>query len=260
MTIKTSKFKGEPMYRSPSWSYLDGNFGKDVLKEYIGRVNKDYNVRASRPNPLKTALKNTWNQSNKSGIISSNPFSIVLINKIISGGGLRTASIKDLYKLGKEWDSLKDNYVDVALALTNGTNNYLGKNLLSQLGRLDSRCVRESCEEQPILLNLNSLDLVKDSRSRYGLSFRIKKDIRLDDLADNNLISVMNKQETFSPEENGFCRTFWQFEKGHGLQKKIGITSEYCRDPNKKYEDNLTGMCNCIKIICVCDKKIVTED
>ena len=170
MANKFPKFYGKPMIEIPATvpvaNFLGGYFGKEFLKEYNGRVEKDYN----NSNKLKV-LKY------ENGVVKgSNVFAVVLANQldIMKEQGLKTANQSDLEKILKTKAlTLNGQYEDSGLCLRSegDPNEYLAQHLMTQLkarGKV----------KLPVILNLNDLELIKDSNSNYGLAFKLKKDAK----------------------------------------------------------------------------------
>ena len=180
------KFNGKPLIEVPkeypTIGFLEGDFGKEVLNEYKGRA-KDYN------NQHLDIL------SYKDNIVQgSNPFAIVLMNKVLNEEGLKTASQSDLGKAIK-LNALNFNgtYEDTALILRNenNPNSYLAKHLMKQIKE------RNKNAKTPIMITLNQLELVKDSNSDYGLAFKLKEGA---ELYEN--VKILNKETgNFSSED-----------------------------------------------------------
>src|SRR3989344_8991572 len=82
---------------------LKGQFGKDFLQEYNGRVKRDYdNV---------SALKVLSFDDSKDQVVGSNPFAVVLANQILKPMGIRTATQAELEQiLNQGTIDFKDNY------------------------------------------------------------------------------------------------------------------------------------------------------
>ena len=164
MANRLPKFYGKPMIEIPVANFLEGDFGKESLKEYNGRVEKDYND-SSNLNVLKY----------EDGIVKgSNHFAVVLANSILGQEGLRTANQADLEKiLRAKALTLKGQYEDSGLCLrtTDNPNEYLAENLMKQLKpRTKVRL--------PVMLNLTDLELVNDSSSNYRLAFKLKENAK----------------------------------------------------------------------------------
>src|SRR3989344_3254851 len=92
----------------PQVDFLQGDFGRAVLEEYQGRMKADYN-NARALNVLS---------SSDNLIVGSNPFAVVLVNQIIRGQGLRTATPAELERvLRVNALSLEGTYEDSVLVL-----------------------------------------------------------------------------------------------------------------------------------------------
>jgi len=191
MANKLPKFYGKPMIEIPAIvpvaNFLEGDFGKEFLKEYKGRVEKDYNDSDSL-NVLKY----------DNGIVKgSNHFAVVLANAILSQEGLRTANQADLEKiLRAKTLTLNGQYEDSGLCLRSESspNEYLAKQLMTQLkarGKV----------KLPVILNLNDLELIKDSNSNYGLAFKLKKDAK--SIYAPQLDNKNNQRKFSQTDENG---------------------------------------------------------
>jgi len=144
------------------YNFLKGDFGKEFLKEYNERVKIDYGN-----NPNLHVLKQEGDI-----VKGSNIFAVVLANKILIPELLRTAVQADLEKilhngaLGYDCNT----YCDSGLILRDvkhGPNRYLANKLYEQLK------LRNSGINLPILINPYDLNLVKDSDSDYGISFKL---------------------------------------------------------------------------------------
>ena len=167
MSAIKQKFNGKPLIEVPkeylTIGFLEGDFGKEVLNEYKGRA-KDYN-------------KHLDILSYKYNIVQgSNPFAVVLMNKVLNEEGLKTASQSDLEKAIKlNALSLNGTYEDTALILRNenNPNSYLAKHLMKQVKERNKKA------KTPIMITLNQLELVNDTASEYGLAFKLKEDAEI---------------------------------------------------------------------------------
>ena len=167
MSAIKPKFNGKPLIETPkkhpTIGFLEGDFGKSVLEEYKGR-SKDYN-------------KHLDILSYKDNIVQgSNPFAVVLMNKVLNEEGLKTASQSDLEKALKlNALNLNGTYEDTALILRNenNPNSYLAKHLMKQIKE------RNKNAKTPIMITLNQLELVNDTASEYGLAFKLKEDAEI---------------------------------------------------------------------------------
>ena len=167
MSAIKPKFNGKPLIEIPkeypTIGFLERDFGKSVLEEYKGR-SKDYN-------------KHLDILSYKDNIVQgSNPFAVVLMNKVLNEEGLKTASQSDLEKAIKlNALSLNGTYEDTALILRNenNPNSYLAKHLMKQVKERNKKA------KTPIMITLNQLELVNDTASEYGLAFKLKEDAEI---------------------------------------------------------------------------------
>src|SRR3989344_4665243 len=184
MSAIKQKFNGKPLIEVPkeypTIGFLEGDFGKEVLNEYKGRA-KDYN-------------KHLDILSYKYNIVQgSNPFAVVLMNKVLNEEGLKTASQSDLEKAIKlNALSLNGTYEDTALILRNenNPNSYLAKHLMKQVKERNKKA------KTPIMITLNQLELVNDTASEYGLAFKLKED------AEIIYAPILNDEdENFSSED-----------------------------------------------------------
>ena len=149
-------------------------------------------------------------------IKGSNPFYAVAVQERLPSN-MRVASQSDLEKALK-WQSLDLNriYADSALALRTGDNpnSYLAKNLINQIKKINSKT------KMPIMIPLFGLELVKDSNSNYGLSFKLKENAEIIyDLIlnkkDGNFSSDDINLETGLPRKLGQGnRDFWTRKSG----------------------------------------------
>jgi len=165
----TSKFKGIALVPKditfPEAGFLEGKFGKEVLEEYKGRVKTDFNGN-SRLNVL----------SYNNGVVKgSNPFAVVLVNSILPED-MRTATPADLEKALQAGMDLRGTYQDSALVLRSedNPNSYLAKDLMKQV-----RHRKGTKAKMPVVIPLNGLDVVNDTESDYGLSFKLREDAQI---------------------------------------------------------------------------------
>jgi len=181
--IITSQFKGIPIVPKditfPEIGELRGDFGKEVLAEYNGRVKKDYGDAE--------ALKVLRYSDNV--VKGSNPFATVLVNSILPSG-LRTSTPADLERALQAGVDLKGTYTDSALVLRseNTSNAYLAKSLADQL-RLRGE------QKYPVMIPLTELDLVKDGCYDWDLTFKLK------DNAQVIHAPILDKSGNFSNED-----------------------------------------------------------
>lgn len=199
MENKLPEFRGKPLIEVPAFipsiNFLEGDFGKAVLKEYQGRVKTDYR---------DASVLGILSYDNHV-VAGSNPFAVVLVNQIVASEGLRTANPADLEKaLKANALHLKGQYEDTALVLrTEGNpNEYLAKDLMAQIK------ARNPKAKMPAMIPLSELELVADANSPQGLSFKIKDSAEV--FYD---LSVLNKDGDFSSGDIDF---------NTGLPKKTG--------------------------------------
>src|SRR3989338_6859252 len=167
MSAIKPKFNGKPLIEVPkeypTIGFLERDFGKSVLEEYKGR-SKDYN-------------KHLDILSYKDNIVQgSNPFAVVLMNKVLNEEGLKTVSQSDLEKAIKlNALNLNGTYEDTALILRNenNPNSYLAKDLMKQVKERNKKA------KTPIMITLNQLELVNDTASEYVLAFKLKEDAEI---------------------------------------------------------------------------------
>jgi len=152
-----------PVQQSPllinnvSYSFLEGDFGRQVLEEYNQIASKDYQG-ASALNVLSF---------DDNVVKGSNPFAFVLLNKILTQQKMRIATPADLEKcLEKGELDLKGTYGDSGLVFRSNKdpNKYLGIDLLKQI---------VAYPKIPFLIPLAGLDLRYDSNSPKDLSFQL---------------------------------------------------------------------------------------
>lgn len=194
-----SKFEGKPLIKLleiiPTAGFLDGNFGKDVLKEYQGRVKRDY---------AKAPVLNVLDYED--GVVKgSNPFAVVLVGSIVGQDGLRVATQADLERAIKcDALPLRGQYEDTGLVLRSEgePNSYLARHLMQQIR------ARNSKAEMPSVIPLSGLELVTDQNSPHGLAFKLK-----DNAAITYGASVLSKDGAFTSED---------VDETIGLPTKIG--------------------------------------
>ena len=153
--------QSSPLINNASYSFLEGDFGRQVLEEYNQIASKDYQG-ASALNVLSF---------DDNVVKGSNPFAFVLLNKILTQQKMRIVTPADLERcLEKGELDLKGTYGDSGLVLRseNNPNEYLAKNLALQLsGR------GYGVGDNPVMIQLAGLDLRYDSSSPHDLSFQL---------------------------------------------------------------------------------------
>lgn len=161
-----AEFKGRPLIEIPknipSYNFLEGDFGREVLREYNAKVKQDYN-----DNPNLRVLN-----FNEGIVKGSNSYSIFPIFEILSKYGLRNVSPGDVQKvINKDEDFLKGVYVDLGLVLrtVDAPNDYLAK----QLGKQAKDMGYKFSNSNPLVFKSSDLELIADEDSSSGLSFNI---------------------------------------------------------------------------------------
>ncbi len=196
MEIK-SEFKGTSLVPKdivfPQIAPLSGDFGKEVLAEYEGRMQRDYG---------NASALNVLNYSN--GVVNgSNQFAVVLVNQIVRENGMRTATPADLERALQVGVNLQGTYEDTALVLRSRAdpNSYLAGNLAEQI---NSRGKIKGT----VVVPLYGLDLVKDANSPHGLAFKLREDAQIIQAGKS-----LSREGNFTSED---------IDLETGLPKKIG--------------------------------------
>ena len=148
---------------STGLSFLVGEFGQAVLKEYEGRAKADY---------CNQKALNVLSYSGEEGIVNgSNPFAAVLVNQIVQPK-LHVATQADLERILKSVSlALQGIYEDSGLVLRSEgePNSYLARNLYTQIKE------RNKKQKLPVMIPLAGLELVNDQNSPHGLAFNLKE-------------------------------------------------------------------------------------
>ena len=202
-----------PLMNNANYSFLEGDFGKQVLKEYNQLVSRDYqgasalNVLSLEDNVVK----------------GSNPFAFVLLNEVLQNHGKWVARPVDLERaLEKEAINLKGTYGDSGLVLRSdgNPNQYLAKKLVSQV-----KGKGYNVEGDTVMIPLAGLGLVYDSNSPNDLYFQLTDSseiIYAPQLNKTNHNKKFNKADEkglpifgdnglrtlYSSESNGLCRLY----------------------------------------------------
>jgi hypothetical protein len=163
-----AEFKGNPLIEIPknipSYNFLTGDFGEEVLEEYNSKVKQYYQDNSN----LKV-----FNLNN--GIVTgSNSYSIFPMFEILSKYGLRNANPADVQKIiNKDKDFLRGVYVDLGLVLR--TENSPNEYLAMQLSKQAKDRKYEFSDSYPLVFKSSDLELIADNNSRSGLGFKIKE-------------------------------------------------------------------------------------
>jgi hypothetical protein len=200
--MKLPKFEGRSLVEIPksipTANILGGDFGKAVLQEYKQVAETKYKG-ADALDVL----------SYQDGVIKgSNPFAVVLVNQIVGQEGLRTATPADLEKairlnkVNQELGlNLRGTYEDTGLVLRSESepNEYLAKDVAKQIKARDVKL--------PVMIPLNGLELVNDSKSEHDLSFKLGGNAQVIHA------SILNKDGYFTSE---------MVDEQTGLPKQVG--------------------------------------
>jgi hypothetical protein len=161
-----TEFKGIPLIEIPknipSYNFLEGDFGREVLNEYNSVVKSNYKDNSN----LKVL-------NLKDGIVKgSNSYAVFLMNKILSKQGLRTANSADVQKVINNYDKfLSGVYADLGVVLRteDGANEYLA----GQLAKQSKDRKYKFSNSNPLVFKPSDLELITDSDSPSGLGFKI---------------------------------------------------------------------------------------
>lgn len=224
MVIKT-KFEGKYTFEVPKVvlevGFLGGEHGREVLQEYQGRVQKDFD---------NNIYLNVFSQEGDRVVKGSNAFSVALLNQILREEGLRTATPADFGEVVKTNAlDLRGSYEDAALNLrgTEGRNAYLAQNLQCQLDG------RTATQEVPLMLPLSGLEVVANTDSKYGLAFTPGEGARVIEApqlaAKNHGKKFTNVDMNGIPifDKNG-SRTFYALQEGlsgFALDRSLDLNS-----------------------------------
>ena len=197
MSTKTKPtFKGKALIEVPSVvpqiGYLEGDFGKEFLEEYKGRVDSDYNGNSAL-NVLRY---------NGSTVTGSNPFAVVLANQILRQEGLRTATQADLetaMRIGAM--DFRGTYEETGLFLRTEEDRDYSRNtpLAKDLGKqLKARGIKFS-PKNPVVIPLTDLELQR-AENNYGLTFKIR-DSTISEEADIYEVPILGEEGKFDSED-----------------------------------------------------------
>jgi hypothetical protein len=195
-----------PVLRGEVWK--DNEFGNAVLQEYNDRVRLDFDE-----NPFLKIFKMAG------GVVhGSNPFGVVLLDMIVRPE-LRVATPPDLQAIlearGKAADlpQIRGGYKDSAFALRSvkEPNSYLAEAFVEQL---DPKIA------WPVVIYLSGLELVKDSESPCGLSFKFTFYTHafhapiLEQSSDHFYNAKVDRKTGLPTELGGTGRYFYSTEEG----------------------------------------------
>ena len=154
--------KGVVITPSSDAFFLEGDYGKEFLKEYNGIVKIDYS-----DNSVLKVLN--WNEEGNI-VTGSSDYSVVLANKIFRDRGekVRTANSSDLAEILKAGRlDLKGYYEDAGLVLRTLTkvNEYLAGVLYEDIKQ------KKGNVKMPFMISLSDLELKIDPNSPSKLAF-----------------------------------------------------------------------------------------
>ena len=150
---------------SGTYSFLQGNFGKQFLKEYNKKVKKDY----ADAQTLKVL---TWNDTEKV-VVGSNPFAVVLINEMLASQGIHTATQADLEHIVRgNLLPLKGHYEESSLVWRSNAdpNEYLATKIYNQL-KSTGKMLKTN---HSYVFPLHTLSLEKDTNAPQSLAFKAR--------------------------------------------------------------------------------------
>jgi len=168
-------------------TFLKGEFGQTVMREYNERVKSGYN------NNSKLDIFNFSGDV----VTGSNTFAVPIIEDILLEApelGLHVATLADLERFIKS-DSLKlrGQYEDVGVALRSedSPNEYHAKSLATQIReRSDGKDF-----DMPVYVNLRDLRTVNDSEAPNGLGLKLRDDAQI------IYASILNDSGSFSSKD-----------------------------------------------------------
>ena len=157
----------------PSASFIEGDGAIDFVKEYTALVDNDYKGNEY----LKVySVENDL-------VLGSNPFAVVLTQRMFRPQGIRVATQADLELAVKTGAlNLQGTYEDSALVLRSAgdrdwaDNHYVANNLAEQV---KARNAQLGKLRVPVVISLNSLDVTNDASSNYGLAFTLREHAEL---------------------------------------------------------------------------------
>lgn len=159
--IPVSQSTGNFNADNASYNFLEGNFGRQVLKEYDQLVQSEYqNAFALQKLSFADDV-----------VKGSNPFAFALLNRVLQNHGKWVARPVDLEKaLEKGAINLSGTYGDSGLCLRSESNpnEYLAKNLASQVKGKGYNVGGDT-----VMVPLAGLGLVYDSNSPHNLAFQL---------------------------------------------------------------------------------------
>jgi len=153
--------QSSPLINNASYSFLEGDFGRQVLEEYNQLVQSEYQ-NASALQKLSFA---------DDVVKGSNPFALILLNRVLQHHRKWVARPVDLERaLDKDAINLRGTYGDSGLVLRSETNpnEYLAKHLASQIKEKGYDVGGDS-----VMIPLAGLGLIHNSNSPHNLVFQL---------------------------------------------------------------------------------------
>jgi len=153
--------QNSPLLSNAGYSFLEGDFGRQILEEYTQLAQGEYqNVSALQKLSFVDNV-----------VKGSNSFAFVLLNKILTQKKMRIATPADLERcLRKNALDLNGTYGDSGLVLRSegDPNEYLARHLASQVKEKGYNVGGDT-----IMIPLTGLELRYDADSPYKLSFQL---------------------------------------------------------------------------------------
>ena len=162
MKTKTSS-KSFDFFPSPKYALMQGADAQAFLEEFNARAEELYGDAGEKVKVLNY---------NGNTLTGSNPFAVVHVNRVMRPQGILTATPADLEAFRS---NLRGTYKDSALVLRSAgdsyePNDYIARHLSEQL----RGSLKRQIGKVPIVIPLVGLNLVRDAKSSYGLSFRLR--------------------------------------------------------------------------------------
>ncbi len=157
------------------FTFLVGDFGKEILKEYEERTELDYknnkNLKCLLYKDLPEAWRKVLTVQPLGSVTGSNIFSAVLLNNIVNREGLRIARPSDVQRFLRETvHGYHEDYGDTAIVIDkHNKENYLARDLAHQIKR-------KTKLKYPVMIPLTELELIPEEKNfEYGLALKLKE-------------------------------------------------------------------------------------
>jgi hypothetical protein len=154
----------------PSYNFLGGDFGKEIIDEYNSIVKQDY-----KNNP---ELRFLYFREDDKQARGSNSYSTVLINKILSKQELRTAIPLDIQNIINDNENFLRSTCDfpeLGLVLKTDSEDSWNEYLARKLGKQAKERKYEFSDVNPLVFKCNDLELILDDNAPQGLAFNMKE-------------------------------------------------------------------------------------